>query len=185
MDPSGSCFHHDGPLGVPQCATHITCSPAPVLFLLSFVSCRLDQKFPPRSLMSVPEKCARPVSAGVGWPRSACDRAGGMSQSAASSSCPPLVHLATPCPRGPKFSLSWGAFPPGSVCCFNCVGDAGCGGQRRVLIPWLGHRSLVFIQLAQAQNLGEALSSFLEVFLNIKHIHSSVSLRRISSLREA
>lgn len=120
MDPSGSCFHHDGPLGVPQCATHITCSPAPVLFLLSFVSCRLDQKFPPRSLMSVPEKCARPVSAGVGWPRSVCDRAGGMSQSAASSSCPPLVHLATPCPHGPKFSLSWGAFPPGSVCCFNC-----------------------------------------------------------------
>lgn len=29
-----------------------------VLFLLSFVSYRLEKKFPPRSLMSVPETCA-------------------------------------------------------------------------------------------------------------------------------
>lgn len=38
---------------------------------------------------------------------------------------------------------------------------------------------LIFTQLAQAQNLGETLNSFLEVFfffLNLKHIHSSFFL---------
>lgn len=44
---------------------------------------------------------------------------------------------------------------------------------------------LVFTQLAQAQNPGEALSSFLEVVLNLKHIHSSVFLRHFFSLRKA
>lgn len=68
-----------------------TCSLVHVLFLLSFVSCSLDKKFPPWSLMSVPEKCAWPVSARVGWPLSVFDWAGGMSQSVASLSSYPLL----------------------------------------------------------------------------------------------
>lgn len=105
----GLCFQNDSLLIIVKCSIHITCSLVRVLFLLSFVSCRLDKKFPPRSLMSVPEKCAQPVSAGVGWPLSVFDWVGGMCQRVASLSflvphwplCG-VAQLAMPCPHDPS-----------------------------------------------------------------------------------
>lgn len=136
---------------------------------VSVVICELpsDEKFPPRSLMSVPEKCAWPVSAGVGWPLSDLDWAGGLSPSAASlSSCPPVPHW-PPC-GGAQLAMPWLHDPSSrsllgwiflcSVCCFNCW------GQQQLFLPWFWHWYLIFIQLAQPQNLGETLNSFLEVF---------------------
>lgn len=72
--------------------------------------------------------------------------------------------VSDPGPTGSKFGLFRGEFSLCSVGCFNHLEIYDAVGQQGWWLAWFWRWRLIFIQLAQAQNPGEALNSFLAVF---------------------